>query len=109
MEKAKIKIQINDYKIENTGIIDNEILMVENNEMKVQYNFKYNLLIRTNSEDTIILDFKNNKFTYIDNNTHTKFSHKLVILKLTNEDKQVNISYQIDEEVFHLYIKHETI
>lgn len=109
MEKVKVKIKINDYIIENKGIIDNEILTVNDNETKLIYDYKNNTLKRENKDYIIILDFNNKKVTYNLKEVNNEFSNKLTILKLTNHNKQVNIKYEIEEEVFHLDIKHETI
>jgi len=109
MEKVKVKIKINDYIIENKGIIDNEILIVNDNETKLSYDYKNNTLKRENNDYIIVLDFDNKKVKYNLKEVNNEFSNKLTILKLTNHNKQVNIKYEIEEEVFLLDIKYETI
>jgi len=109
MEKVKVKIKINDYIIENKGIIDNEILIVNDNETKLSYDYKNNTLKRENNDYIIVLDFDNKKVKYNKKEVNNEFSNKLTILKLTNHNKQVNIKYEIEEEVFLLDIKYETI
>lgn len=109
MEKVKVEIKINDYIIKNIGIIDNDILKVKDDETNLEYDYKNNILIRENKEYKIILDFNKKQVIYNIKDIKNKFSNKLVILKLTNYNKQVNINYQIEEEEFSLSIKHETI
>ena len=80
MEKVKAKITINDYIIENQGIIDNEILTVNDNETKLSYDYKNNTLRRENNEYIIILDFESKKVTYNLKEVNNEFSNKFTIL-----------------------------
>lgn len=108
-KKVKVKIIINDYIIENIGILVNDTLKVKDDDTNILFNYGNLTLTRKNEEKEIILDFKNNILTYQITGIPNKFSNNLTILSLTNNDKQVIINYQIEENKFYLSINIETI
>lgn len=109
MIKVKAKININDYKIEKEGILDNDILTVQDNDTNLIFDYKNLILTRQNNDYEIIIDFKNKTISYALTDIPQKFYNNFTILSLTNSNKQVMINYQIEENQFSLDIKHETI
>ena len=109
MIKVKAKININDYKIEKEGILDNDILTVQDNDTNLIFDYKNLILARQNNDYEIIIDFKNKTISYVLTDIPQKFYNNFTILSLTNSNKQVMINYQIEENQFSLDIKHETI
>lgn len=108
-KKVKAKILVNDYNIENKGIIVNEILKVKDNETTILFDYENLILTREDKEKKLILDFKNELLTYSLKELPNKFYSNLTILSLTNYNKQVMIRYQIEENEFSLSINIETI
>lgn len=109
MKKISIKIKINDYTIENEGIIDNEVLKVESNNEDITYDLKKQLLTKTNNDLKISLDFKNKVVFYELIKEKQQFSNNFTIFSLTNSPKQVIIKYRIEDTDFYLQIDYETI
>ncbi len=109
MKKAKIKIEINDYIIEKEGIIDNDVLIVEDSKDKITFDNEKLLLIKKNDELIINMDFKNKIIIYELVKENQKFSNNFEIISLTNEHKHVIINYQIEDASFLLKINYETI
>lgn len=109
MKKAKIKIEINDYIIEKEGIIDNDVLIVEDSKDKITFDNEKLLLIKKNDELIINMDFKNKIIIYELVKENQKFSNNFEIISLTNEHKHVIINYQIEGASFLLKINYETI
>ena len=109
MQKAKIKIEINDYIIEKEGIIDNDVLVVEDNKDKITFDCKKLLLIKENNELIINMDFKNKSIMYKLVKEKKEFSNNIEIFSLTNEHKHVIINYRIEGASFLLKINYETI
>ena len=58
---------------------------------------------------TLALDFKNNRLEYSIPEIKDKFINNFTILSLTNKDKEYNIKYQMEGNVFDLYIRYETM
>ena len=109
MSKVKAEITINNHKIKNIGILNNETLKVKTKEELITFNYKTLILTKENNELKITLDFKNKKVFYEINQKNIKFHNNFTILSLTNDNKQVIISYQIEETTFTLSINIETI
>ena len=107
-KKVKAKILVNDYNIENKGIIVNEILKVKDNETTILFDYENLILTREDKEKKLILDFKNELLTYSLKELPNKFYSNLTILSLTNYNKRVMIRYQIEENEFSLSINIET-
>jgi len=107
-KKVKVKITINDYIIENIGILVNDILKVDDKGTNILFDYENLILTREDEEKQIVLDFKNNTLTYSLKELSNEFSNNFTILSLTNNDKQVIINYQIEENKFHLSINIET-
>jgi len=108
-KKVKVKITINDYIIENIGILVNDTLKVNDNGTNILFDYENLILTRKDNEKEIILDFKNKLLTYSLNEIPNKFSNNFTIISLTNNDKQYIINYQIEENKFYLSINIETI
>lgn len=109
MEKVKVKIKVNNYKIENIGILDKEVLKTKDQETEVEFDMEKLILTRKNKDIFITIDFKNSTMNYIIPETNQKFSNKLVILSLTNTHKKYNIMYQMEDDIFNLIIKYEKV
>lgn len=109
MEKIKVKIEVNDYKIENNGIIENDVLKTKDGKTEVEFDIKRLILSRKNSEIYIFIDFKNEKMIYQIPETNQKFYNNFTILSLTNDDKKVKIIYQMEKNNFLCSISYETI
>lgn len=109
MEKVKAEIIVNDYIIKNEGIIDNNLLKVNDNETIFTFDLEKLVLKRENKDIKILIDFKNEKLIYKIPETNKEFHNNFTCLALTNKDKEYNIIYQMEENVFKLNIKYETI
>lgn len=109
MERVEAEIKVNDYIIKSEGIIENNTLKVKDNETLFAFDLKNLILIRENKEIKIIIDFKKEIVTYKVLDTKKEFYNKFTCLSLTNKDKEYNIIYQMEENVFKLSIKYETI
>lgn len=109
MEKVRVKLTINDYVIEETGIIDNETINLSENKTDLKYDIKNNILTRENNEMKQVINFNNSNFSYLLKEISKEICEKINVISLTNKDKQVNIIYQIGEDIFNLNLKYETI
>ena len=109
MKKEKISILINDYSIKGIGTNKDNILSIKDNEVMTTFDLKNLILTRTSSDNRIKIDFLNKKVIYFIPTENKEFFQKLTIFSLTNNTKQVIISYQIEENKFLLEINHETI
>lgn len=109
MKKVKVKIKVNDYKIENNGIIENDVLKTKDGTTQVEFDFKNLILSRKNSEIYILIDFKKGEIFYRIPETNKKFYNNFTILSLTNDDKKVKIIYQMEKNNFLCSISYETI
>lgn len=109
MEKIKVKIKVNDYKIENNGIIENDVLKTKDGKTEVEFDLKKLILLRKNNEIYMLMDFKNGEIIYQIPETSKKFYNNFTILSLTNDDKKVKIIYQMEESNFLCLISYETI
>ena len=109
MKKAKIKIEINDYTINQEGIIDNDVLIVHNKEEKITFDLKNLILHKENKELIIDMDFNKKKIKYEIVTEKRQFSNDFTIISLTNSNNQYIINYRIEETNFLLKINYETI
>ena len=109
MQKARIKIKINDHIIERIGQLNNNILALKTKEEIIEFDLKNKVLTKKNKDLNIQMDFINKNVTYKLVEENKKFSNKLVIFSLTNTDKQVMINYQIEQADFVLAINYETM
>lgn len=109
MQKARIKIEINDHIIEGMGLLDDSILKLEHNEEKIEFNLNRLILFKANKDLELKLDFIKKEALYELVEEKQKFSNEFEVLSLTNADKQVMINYQIEHTDFSLKIKYETI
>ena len=109
MEKIKVKIKVNDYNIENSGIIENDILKVKDGKIEVTFDLKNLIMTRENEEISIKIDFSNKTLEYRIPEIEEKFVNNFTILSLTNSDKEYNIKYQMEEDVFTLDISYENV
>lgn len=107
MAKVNVKININEYKIEKIGIINNDILSCFDNDLlktKISFNFKDIVLTRENKDILIIIDFKKSIIKYTLKEQNKTFLNKFTILKLIIKTKEAIINYQIGEDIFNLRI-----
>lgn len=109
MDKIKVNLKINDYKINETGIIDNDVIKITKEDTKLEYNLKNNILTRENNDMKQVINFKEQYFTYKLKEIPSEISEKINLISLTNQNKQVNIIYQIGEDIFYLNLNYETI
>lgn len=109
MKEVNVTISINDEIIKEKGILENNIIRVNSNDEKIDFDLKNIVLTKQNKELKIVMDFKNNKAIYELVKENYKFSNNFDILSLTNEDKEYIINYQIEEQKFLLKINYETI
>lgn len=109
MKEVNVEIIVNDYKMNSKGIIEKGILIVKENDAEILFDLENLILTRINSDIKIVIDFKNNTMNYKIPESDKDFSNNLITLLLTNKDKEYNIIYQIEKEVFYLKIKYETI
>lgn len=109
MQKAKIRIEINDHIIEGIGTKSDELLSVETNEEYLEFDLNKMVLSKSNKDLVLKLDFLNQKVYYELTAERKKFSNNFKVFSLTNTDKQVIINYQIEHTDFLLKINCETI
>ena len=109
MQKAKIKIEINDYIINQEGIIDNDVLIVYDKEEKVTFDLKKLILHKENKELIIDINFNKKRIKYELVTEKIQFSNDFTILSLTNSNNQYIINYRTEETNFLLKINYETI
>lgn len=110
MKKIRVKIKINEYKIEKDGMINNDLLTCfDNDELKtkITFDFKNEVLTRENKEICIKLNFKNRHLEYTLKEANKTFLNNFIILKLIIKNKEAIINYQIEEENFELKIFYE--
>lgn len=109
MQKARIKIKINDHIIEGIGHLNKEKLYLKTDEEEMEFDLEKLILIKKNKELIINMNFINKVVTYTLVEEKNSFTNNLIIFSLTNHDKQVMINYQIENTSFRLEIKYETI
>ena len=109
MEKVKAKIKVNDYNIENSGIIENDVLKVKDDKTEVTFDLKNLIMTRENEEISIKIDFNNKILEYKIPELKEKFVNNFTILSLTNSNNEYNIKYQMEDDVFTLNIIYETV
>lgn len=109
MQKARIRIKINDHIIEGIGQIKNSILAINKDEELIEFDLNKKRLMKKSKDLIIKLDFINKKVNYELIEEKMQFTNNLVIFSLTNTDKQVMINYQIDQTTFALEINYETM
>ena len=107
MKKVKIRIEINDYIIEDQGILDQEILTLKGEE-SISFDLKNLVLSKQNKDLIININFKEKQVTYTLVEENKKFINNLTIFSLTNSNKQVIIRYRIEDADFTLKINYET-
>ncbi|MGM9879112.1 MAG: hypothetical protein ACI31R_03725 [Bacilli bacterium] len=109
-EKIKVYIEVNEYKINNTGIKASEIIYCldnNDNKTKVFFDLKNNILTRKNEEIEINIDFSKKQITY-----HLKDENKTAISpikvnKLTKEESKIKGTYQIENNLFNIKIEYK--
>ena len=109
MQKANIKIEINDYIIEKEGIIDKEVLKVKDNEDIISFDIKKLVLIKENKEIIITMNFDKKIIKYELVPEKRKITNNFEVNTLTNRNNQYIINYRIEDAIFHLKINYETI
>lgn len=109
MKKIKVKISINDYQIESTGKLENAVLEVNDKDILMLFDMSKLTLVRKNKDFEIKIDFKNKKVSYKIPEITDNIIDEITILSLTNYDKEYNIKYRMEENLFNLNIKYETI
>lgn len=109
MSKVNAEIKINNHKIKNIGILNNEILKIKTKEELITFDYKNLILKKDNKDLKIALDFKNKEVFYELKEENIQFHNNFIILSLTNDNKQVIINYQIEQTNFLLSINIETI
>jgi len=110
MKKIRVKIEINEYKIEKDGMINNDLLTCfDNDELKtkISFDFKNQVLTRENKEIVIRLDFKSHQLEYTLKSVNKTILNNFIILKLIIKNKEAIINYQIEEENFKLKLFYE--
>lgn len=108
MQKAKIKIEINDYTIEGIGFVNKGILSLKQEE-DIKFDLTNFILVKKNTDLILTIDFKNKKVIYELVKENKKFSDYFLIFSLTNSNKQVIIKYRIEDADFLLKVNYETI
>ena len=112
MKKVKISLKINDYKLNTTGFINNNILSFnDKDELKTNiiYDFNTDILIRDNSEITIKILFneKEDNVEYILKKENATFKNKFTNLELIKKDNTLIINYRIEETDFILKLSYK--
>ena len=110
-EKIKVNIEVNNYKITKTGTKYNEIISCldnNDNQTKVTFDLKNNILTRENKELTINIDFKTNKIKYhLKQENKTAFSN-IKVNKFQKLENQITITYQTENDTFNLKIEYKS-
>lgn len=110
-EKIKVNIQVNDYKITNTGTKYNEIISCldnNDNQTKVTFDLKNNILTRENKELTISIDFNTNKIKYhLKQENKTAFQN-IKVNKFQKLENQITITYKTENDTFKLKLEYKS-
>lgn len=107
MQKIDIKLKINDYNIEEEGILENNILKVKTDKEYIEYDLNNNILLKEDKDLKIEMDFINKEIKYHLLKENKIFSNFFNIISLTNNDKKVIINYQIEQTSFLLEIEYK--
>lgn len=110
-KKIKVNIEVNDYKITNTGTKYNEIISCldnNDNQTKVTYDLKNNILTRENKELTISIDFTKKQIEYHLKQENKTAISQIKINKLQKLENQITITYQIEDNTFNLKIEYKS-
>ena len=110
MQKTKIKLKINDYFLDTTGFLNNNILSFfdkDQNKTEMIVDFTTNRFIRNNSEYKIEIDFNQEEIKYHLKKEDLKFTQNIKTIMLKKNDNEYIINYQIEENPFMLNIKYE--
>lgn len=110
MQKIDIYIEVNNYKINNTGELNNQkISCLDNNDNKtiVSFDLTNNILTRDNDDITIYIDFDTEQIQY-----HLKKENKTAISSIKIKEIQKNnnstkIVYTLEDNIFNLKIDYK--
>ncbi|MGN0993255.1 MAG: hypothetical protein ACI4PE_04980 [Bacilli bacterium] len=112
IQKIKVYIEVNEYKINNTGTKYNEIIhCTDNNDniTKISFDLKNNILTRENKEIEMNIDFSNKQIKYHLKQENKSITFPIKINKLTKDKTRIIGIYQIENEIFNLKIEYKII
>lgn len=111
-QKIKVYIEVNEYKINNTGTKYNEIInCTDNNDniTKISFDLKNNILTRENEEMKMNIDFLNKQIKYHLKQENKNITFPIKINNLTKDKTKIIGIYQIENEIFKLKIEYKII
>ncbi len=111
MKQVKVNLKINDYELQTTGYLNNNILSFNDkdiNKTNIIYDFNSDTLIRNNDEIMIKLLFNKEKenVLYELKNNNCKFSNQLTKLSLHKTPTSVIIKYRIENLQFNMELSY---
>ena len=107
VSKKNIILKINDKIIQTKAIYNNDIYTFTIDNSITKINPKENYIIKDNNDIKINLDFNNKIIFYNIKNNNLTLKTKIKVLKLKNENNEYIINYQIEKDIFKIYLKVE--
>ena len=112
IQKIKVYIEVNEYKINNNGTKYNEIIhCTDNNDniTKISFDLKNNILTRENEEIEMNIDFLNKQIKYHLKQENKSTTFPIKINKFNKEKTKIIGIYQIENDIFKLKIEYKII
>ena len=112
IQKIKVCIEVNEYKINNKGTKYNEIIhCTDNNDniTKISFDLKNNILTRENEEIEMNIDFLNKQIKYHLKQENKSTTFPIKINKFNKEKTKIIGNYQIENDIFKLKIEYKII
>lgn len=114
MKKVNIALSINDYNLNTTGFMNNNIISFKDKDplkTEIIYNMTTNTLIKDNKEITIKMYFdkKENNIEYILKEYNKTFFNNLEKIKLLYNESNIIINYRIDKTLYNLKLHYEEV
>ena len=111
MKQVNLKLKINDFSIEQKGILKDNVLSFKDNNVNYEFNTKELILKRENDEFLSIINFRreeDNNF-YLLKEVSKEIINNLVIKELQVLENMYIIRYEIDEMSFNFSLKYEEV
>lgn len=114
MKKVKIILNINDYKLDTFGYLNNNIISFKDKDLEkteIIYDISNDVLIRDNSEMCIKMFFNKDmdNMEYNLKNYNLSFKSSFSKYKLLKDESHIIISYQVGDNLFNLSIYYEEV
>ncbi len=109
IEKINVYIKVNDYKITNVGEkYNSNISCIDNNDQKtvVSYDYENDILIRTNKDIAICIDFHAESIQYLLKQANKTAFSSIKVIKSKRQGNLIKITYKHSDEIFNLQINY---